>query len=160
MFKLASVSVSIVLLLAYQPASSVDREALANRVKQELLHSWNAYKQHAWGHDELLPVSKGKKDWYGDQTLLMTPVDTLDTLVIMGLGEEAAKTSAYILENLSFDKDISVSNFEITIRILGGVLTAHQLTGDARYLAKAEDLAKRLAPAFESRTGMPYRWST
>jgi mannosidase alpha-like ER degradation enhancer 2 len=147
-----------VALLVSQPSSPIDREALANRVKQELLHSWNGYKQYAWGYDEVLPVSKGKKNWYADQTLLMTPVDTLDTLVIMGFSDEATKTSEYILETLHFDKDISVSNFEITIRIFGGLLTAYQLTGDARYLTKAEDLAKRLLPAFDSKTGMPYRF--
>ena len=32
--------------------------ALAEQVKQELLHAWNGYKQHAWGQDDLLPVSK------------------------------------------------------------------------------------------------------
>lgn len=143
--------------LAAQPAPPVDRAAMAERVKQEFLHAWHGYEQYAWGHDELLPVSRAPKDWYG-QSLLMTPVDALDTMLIMGLTDEAAKTRAYIADNLSFDKDVSVSVFEITIRLLGGLLSAHEMTGDARLLAKAEDLAKRLLPAFESKTGMPYRF--
>jgi mannosidase alpha-like ER degradation enhancer 2 len=144
--------------VAQPPRPPLDRAALAAQVKAEFLHSWNGYKRHAWGRDELLPVSKGAKDWYDNQPLLMTPVDSLDTMLLMGLAEEAKTTGAYILDRLGFDKDISVSNFEITIRIFGGLLTAHQMTGDARYLARAEDLAKRLLPAFKSKTGMPYRF--
>jgi ER degradation enhancer, mannosidase alpha-like 2 len=90
--------------------------------------------------------------------LLMTPVDSLDTMILMGLKKEAAETHQYIVNNLSFDKDISVQNFEVTIRLLGGLLTNYQLTGDKRFLNLAEDLGTRLLPAFESPTGMPYRY--
>ncbi len=48
--------------------------------------------------------------------------------------------------------------FEVTIRLLGGLLSAYQLTGDARFLALADDLGRRLLPAFDSPTGMPYRF--
>jgi glycosyl hydrolase family 47 len=130
---------------------------LAAEVKAEFLHAWDGYKQYAWGHDDLKPLSKTYHDWYG-QSLLMTPVDALDTMIIMGLNAEAAKTRRYILANLSFDKDIEVQNFEITIRLLGGLLTNYQLTGDKRFLTLAEDLGKRLLPVFNSPTGMPYRY--
>lgn len=132
--------------------------AYAARAKQELLHAWKGYKQYASGHDELQPVSKTAKDWYGKESLLMTPVDTLSTFIVMGLKDEAAETTGYIAKNLTFDKDISVSNFEITIRILGSLVSNFQATGDKRLLAKAEDLATRLLPAFKSKTGMPYRF--
>ena len=132
--------------------------AAAEEVKRELLHAWKGYKQHAWGHDDLLPVSKGWRDWYGEESLLMTAVDTVSTLAIMGLNDEVKRTTDYIATHLTFDKDISVSNFEITIRILGGLVSAHQTTGDARLLAMADDLATRLLPAFTSKTGMPYRF--
>ena len=46
----------------------------------------------------------------------MTAVDALDTMILMELDDEAATTKKYILDNLSFDKDIEVQNFEITIR--------------------------------------------
>ena len=67
-------------------------------------------------------------------------------------------TRTYIMQNLSFDKDIYVQNFEITIRLLGGLLSSYQLTGDKRLLALAEDLGNRLLPVFESPTGLPYRY--
>ena len=133
------------------------QKKLAAEVKAEFLHAWNGYKKHAWGHDDLKPLSKTHHDWYA-QPLFMTPVDALDTMILMGLTEEAAATQKYILENLSFDKDIEVQNFEITIRLLGGLLTNYQLTDDKRFLNLAEDLGNRLLPVFNSPTGMPYRY--
>ena len=130
---------------------------LAAEVKAEFLHAWNGYKQYAWGHDDLKPLSKSYHDWY-PQPLLMTAVDSLDTMIIMGIDDEVASTKQYILENLSFDKDIEVQNFEITIRLLGGLLTSYQLTNDKRFLDLAEDLGNRLLPVFNSPTGMPYRY--
>jgi hypothetical protein len=104
-----------------------------------------------------MPLSKKPKDWYG-QSLLMTPVDALDTLLLMGLKDQADKDRALIDSQLSFDKDIYVKNFEITIRLLGGLLSSYELTHDPRLLALAKDLGQRLLPAFDSPTGMPYQF--
>jgi len=128
---------------------------MSNRIRQEFLHAWGGYKQYAWGHDELRPLSKGHHDWYA-KTLLMTPVDALDTMILMGMDEEAANTREYIAKNLSFDQDMYVKNFEITIRMLGGLLSSYQLSGDKRLLRLADDLGQRLLPVFNSPTGMPY----
>ena len=130
---------------------------LAAEVKAEFLHAWNGYRKYAWGHDDLKPLSKTHHDWY-PQPLLMTAVDALDTMILMELNDEAATTKAYILDNLSFNKDIEVQNFEVTIRLLGGLLTNYQLTGDKRFLNLAEDLGNRLLPVYNSPTGMPYRY--
>jgi len=135
--------------------STLDRAALAERVRAEMLHAWQGYERYAWGHDELRPVSRSTRDWYGEP-LLMTPVDALDSLLLMGLKDEAARARELIVERLSFDKDLSVKNFEITIRMLGGLLSGWQLTGDPRLLRLADDLGTRLLPAFASPTGMPY----
>ncbi len=134
-----------------------DPAVTAARVRTEFLHAWNDYVKYAWGHDELKPLSKTSRDWYG-QSLLMTPVDALDTLEIMGLKDQADKDRQLIDTQLDFDKDIYVKNFEITIRLLGGLLSAYELTGDRRLLLLADDLGKRLMPAFKSPTGMPYQY--
>src|SRR6516164_8885092 len=136
---------------------AADPGPMAKQVRTEFLYAWSAYKQYAWGHDELKPLSQGYRDWYSS-SLYMTPVDALDTMVLMGLSEEADKTRELIAQNLSFDKDIEVKNFEITIRELGGLLSSYQLTGDKRLLNLAEDLGNRLLPAFDSPTGMPYMY--
>ena len=140
-----------------QAAPSEDPAVTAARVKTEFLHGWDNYVKYAWGHDELKPLSKTPRDWYG-QSLLMTPVDALDTLVIMGLKDQADKDRELIDTQLSFDKDVYVKNFEITIRLLGGLLSAYELTGDKRLLDLAHDLGDRLSPAFASPTGMPYQF--
>ena len=147
----------VLLLLPLCVHGQTPNKNLAAEVKAEFLHAWNGYKKYAWGHDDLKPLSKTYHDWY-PQPLLMTPVDSLDTMIIMEMDDEVATTKKYILENISFDKDIDVQNFEITIRLLGGLLTNYQLTGDRRFLDLAEDLGNRLLPVFESPTGLPYRY--
>ena len=155
--------VSAFLLLAIvsqvfaQNKQKVDKKQMAAQVKAEFLHAWNDYKKYAWGHDDLKPLTKSYKDWYGE-TLLMTPVDSLDTLYLLGFKKEGDATRKYITENLSFDKDIYVQNFEITIRLLGGLLSAYQMTNDKKLLALADDLGTRLLPVFDSPTGLPYRY--
>jgi glycosyl hydrolase family 47 len=137
---------------ANSPPSSAET---AERVRQEFRHAWDGYKRYAWGHDALKPLSKGAHDWYA-ASFLMSQVDALDTMILMGMNDEAASTREYIVGNLRFDRDIYVKNFEITIRLLGGLLSSYQLTGDKRLLALADDLGTRLLPAFDSPTGMPY----
>ena len=47
-------------------------------------HSWQAYRTYAWGHDELLPITKTYAEWFG---VGLTLIDSLDTMYIMGLDE-------------------------------------------------------------------------
>jgi mannosidase alpha-like ER degradation enhancer 2 len=128
---------------------------MATQIRAQFLHAWNSYHQYAWGHDELRPLSNQPFDWYG-ASLLMTPVDALDTLIVMGLTQQADEDRHLIDTQLSFDKDIYVKNFEITIRMLGGLLSSYELTHDPRLLALADDLGTRLLPVVNSPTGMPY----
>jgi len=139
------------------PVADADpgQAVMAQRVRDEFLHAWNGYRQYAWGHDELRPLSKKPFDWYGT-SLLMTPVDALDTMILMGLNEQADEARRLIDAQLSFDKDIYVKNFEITIRLEGGLLSSYELTGDKRLLELAQDLGRRLMPVFNSPTGMPW----
>lgn len=53
-------------------------------------HAWRGYKDHAWGHDNLKPVSGMAFDWF---SLGLTIVDSLDTAYIMGLTEGKVKKS-------------------------------------------------------------------
>lgn len=135
--------------------SPAQRAQLAAQVKTETKRAWQGYMEYAAGHDEVRPLSKTAHDWYA-QPLLMTPVDALDTLTLMGLHAEAKQARDLIDTKLSFDQDIYVKTFEITIRHLGGLLSSYQLTGDKHLLELAEDLGTRLLPAFNSPTGLPY----
>jgi mannosidase alpha-like ER degradation enhancer 2 len=140
-----------------QTISENEKAELAEKVKQEFLHAWNGYKKYAWEHDDLKPLSKSYHDWHSE-SLFMTAVDALDALYLMGFNDEAESTKEFIIKNLSFDKDFYVKNFEITIRILGGLISSYQLTNDKRLLNLAYDLGNRLFPVFNSPTGMPYTY--
>ena len=162
MKKTAIIFIVILSLFACTPESpestatnGEDQQTLAEKVKAEFMFCWNSYKENAWGYDEVLPISGAGSNWY-DESLLLTAVDALDTLVFMGEEEEAKRTADYLAANLSFEKDIEVKSFEIVIRVLGGLLSGYQLTEDERLLALAVDLGDRILPTFESPTGMPY----
>src|SRR5436305_9270837 len=72
-------------------AQALNQAQLAAEVRAEFLHAWQGYEKYAWGHDDLRPLSKTAHDWYG-QSLLMTQVDALDTMILMGLKKEADTT--------------------------------------------------------------------
>ncbi|OAD65804.1 glycoside hydrolase family 47 protein [Phycomyces blakesleeanus NRRL 1555(-)] len=142
-------------------------------------HGWHNYLEHAYPADELNPVQCNGRgsdksdptnininDVLGDYSL--TLVDTLDTLAIMGTQDQFEEAVRLVLEQVSFDKDSKVQVFELNIRALGGLLSAHVFASDPSFghsikgyngglLNLAEDLANRLLPAFQSsKTGIPY----
>lgn len=126
------------------------REAVKNAMK----HAWTGYKTHAWGKDELQPVTKRSNNrWGGMGTTL---VDALDTLWLMDMKEEFWEARDWVRDSLSHSTGMSVSVFETTIRSLGGLLSAYDLSGDKAFLNKAEDLGSKLFKAFpENGDGMP-----
>jgi mannosidase alpha-like ER degradation enhancer 2 len=133
-----------------------DDPELAAAVVAEFQHAWRGYMEFAAGHDDLKPLSAGHRDWH-DVPLLMTPVDAFSTMALMGLDAEMAEAKELVFEQLAFDHDLFVQHFEISIRLLGGLLSAHDLDGDPRFLDLARDLATRMLPVWDSPTGMPYR---
>src|SRR5436190_23394141 len=97
LYKLVGVAFVVALLFAEAhtvSAKSVNRAQLQSEVRAEFLHAWNGYKKYCWGHDDLKPLSKACHDWYAEP-LLMTPVDALDTMILMGLSDEAQTTREY-----------------------------------------------------------------
>jgi hypothetical protein len=63
-----------------QKHQNEEQKAIVNALK----HSWNAYRTYAWGADHLRPITKSKDNWFG---VGLTLLDSLDTLVMMGLEE-------------------------------------------------------------------------
>ncbi len=139
------------------PFTKEKKKEMCERVKAAAQHAWEGYKQYAWAADDLRPLTKQPRTWY-KKSMLMTPVDAFDTFTLLGLTQEAKEARMLILSKLSFEVDNNVQVFEITIRLLAGLLTAYELDGDKKFLTLAEDLGKRLMPAFNTPTGMPYRY--
>lgn len=137
-------------------ASNTERKVYADRVKAAFVKGWGAYMNYAYGMDAVNPIAKRGHNWY-EETLLMTPVDAYSTMCLMGLEKEKTEARNLIFERLDFDKDMYVQQFEIAIRIVGGLVSAYQLDGDKRFLDLAVDLGDRLMPVFDTPTGIPYR---
>ncbi|XP_041370088.1 endoplasmic reticulum mannosyl-oligosaccharide 1,2-alpha-mannosidase-like [Gigantopelta aegis] len=134
-------------------------KAAQNQTKKQkvivkaFLHAWNAYKKYAWGHDEFHPISKTHTEWFG---VGLTLVDSLDTLAIMGLKKEFDEAREWVANSLTFEVNRDVNLFEITIRVLGGLLSTYHLTGDDLFKQKAIELGNRLLPCFNTPSKVPY----
>ncbi|CAB3364923.1 Hypothetical predicted protein [Cloeon dipterum] len=122
-------------------------------VTAAMQHAWKGYKEFAWGHDHLKPISGAYHDWF---FLGLTIVDSIDTLYIMNLKNEYMEAKKWVEKSLRFDRNQDVNLFEVTIRVLGGLLSSYHLTGEKIFLAKAMDLGERLLPCFESPSGVPF----
>ncbi|KAI0126357.1 family 47 glycosyl hydrolase [Xylariales sp. AK1849] len=125
-------------------------------VKDAFLKSWNSYKNHAWMYDELAPVSGVGKDTFGGWAA--TLVDTLDTLWMMGLKDDFYVAAAAAVTINWETKDTSVNVFETTIRHLGGLLSAYDLSKEPALLQKAIELGDMLYSAFDTSNRMPPFW--
>ncbi|BEI89388.1 uncharacterized protein CcaverHIS019_0207500 [Cutaneotrichosporon cavernicola] len=158
------------------------REARREAVKRGFMFAWQKYKDHAWGHDEVKPVSMDVSDPFNGWGASI--VDTLDTLLIMGFQEEYNLARPFV-NQLNFhwvkgrdwsqgyispesekdangenwmitrDKTAGMQVFETGIRYLGGLLGAFDLSGDKIMLERAVDLANVLKKAFNTASGLP-----
>ena len=115
-------------------ASLVSPEAqldARNRVKTMFFHAYNSYMKYAYPLGELKPLTCTGGSFDLVRLPLVTLIDALDTLVVMGEFEEFRFAVELVrVELKSFDFDVNVSLFETTIRVLGGLLSAHLMAVD------------------------------
>ncbi|KAL1643540.1 mannosyl-oligosaccharide alpha-1,2-mannosidase [Diplodia intermedia] len=150
-------------------AAIVDWDDRRDRVRDAFKLSWDAYEKYAWGYDEFHPVSKkGRQMVPGGMGWII--VDALDTLILMNLTTQLTHAREWVSTSLDYEKDHDVNTFETTIRMLGGLLSAHYLSTEFPHYApipmkegeedlfqeKAADLADRLLGAYESHSGIPF----
>ncbi|QBZ54211.1 hypothetical protein PoMZ_09906 [Pyricularia oryzae] len=147
-----------------QPDESTEAKAVRLQrlaaVKESFQHSWRGYKEHAWLHDEVSPISGAAVDPFGGWAA--TLVDSLDILWIMGLKsdfEAAVKAVGKIDFGRAEGRTINI--FETTIRYLGGFLAAYELSGH-KYpglLTNAVEVGDLIMCAFDTPNRMPIsRW--
>lgn len=146
----------------HEPESrKAERERRLERVREAFQHSWDGYRKHAWLSDELKPISGGADNPFGGWGA--TLIDSLDALWIMGLEYDFAVAVA-TLKQIDFTrcKMDEISLFETSIRYLGGLLGAYDISG-GRYpilLHKAIELGEMLYHAFDTENRMPVlRWN-
>ncbi|KAI0060718.1 seven-hairpin glycosidase [Artomyces pyxidatus] len=126
----------------------------AEQVKGAFLHAYDAYRENAVGHDEVLPLSNRSIDNFNGWGL--TVVESLDTMWLMGLQTEFDEALS-IVSNMTFSLEPTrfAPFFETVIRYLGGLLSAYALSADPIFLARADDLGSMLLPALDTHSGLP-----
>ncbi|MEE6511785.1 hypothetical protein FKM82_018553 [Ascaphus truei] len=124
------------------------------RVKNMFYHAYNNYLDNAFPYDELRPLTCDGQDTWGR--------------CIIGNATEFQRVVTVLQDTVDFDIDVNASVFETNIRVVGGLLSAHLLSRRAGMdlepgwpcagplLRMAEDAARKLLPAFDTPTGMPY----
>ncbi|CAE6506090.1 unnamed protein product [Rhizoctonia solani] len=123
-------------------------------------HAYSAYERDAFGADEYHPISQKGSNLTAAGGIGYTIADSLDTIIIMqqqgyDLDAEYERAKTWIRDTLSFDRDANFNTFETTIRVFGGLLSAHYLTSDDMYLDRAREIADRIMPVFETPVGLP-----
>ena len=154
---LTGISLFISIIVSGQTITDREKANEAEKIKDACRFAWKGYTGYAWGYDALRPISKQGQNWY-DVSFQMTPVDAFDTFTFMGLKDQANDAKTLILSKLNFNVNQEVQLFEINIRLLGGLISAYELDGDPVFINLAKDLGRRLLPAFQTPTGMPYRF--
>ncbi|KND03579.1 uncharacterized protein SPPG_01054 [Spizellomyces punctatus DAOM BR117] len=126
----------------------------AEAVTAAFRHAWNGYEKHAWGFDELRPITRAPSTW---MNVGMTIVDALDTAYIMGQEDIFDKALSWVTKDLKFSHNTDSNVFELTIRVLGGLLSAYHLSGGrhSSLLDRAKELGDILLVAFDTPTGLP-----
>ncbi|GAA5873021.1 hypothetical protein JCM1840_007299 [Sporobolomyces johnsonii] len=186
---------ALLLLLGAPDPSAAFYSSERKRELRELAHdtwrhAYGSYKRVAFPADELLPLSCAKQghdrrnldnsavnDVMGDYAL--TLVDSLDTFAMLGDRQGFEQAVRETIEHVQFDVDSRVQVFEVTIRMMGGLLAGHLLASPpssssnsstfsssirgfslpwyrSELLHLAHDLGRRLLPAFATPTGIPF----
>ncbi|KAI8835594.1 glycoside hydrolase [Chytriomyces cf. hyalinus JEL632] len=154
------------------------RKHFTHRARDMFEHGYRGYMDHAFPLDELNPIkctgrgpdladpgNWGINDVLGNFST--TLVDSLDAVFTVLPRTEFDHAVRLVVDNVSFDQDSRVQVFEVTIRILGGLLSGHLIASGevdgvitsgykGELLSMAKDLGLRLLPAFDTGTGLPF----
>nr|GAT60312.1 predicted protein [Mycena chlorophos] len=131
---------------------------LREEVLEMFVDSYEPYRRNAFGHDEVRPVRQAPVDEFAGWGA--TVVDSMSTMLIMGLTDffaEAVNHTTYMDFTVTQPRS-TVSVFETTIRYVGGLLSAYELS-DKKHpvlLRKAQNIADKLAYAFHQDNVIPY----
>ncbi|KAL0949741.1 hypothetical protein HGRIS_009781 [Hohenbuehelia grisea] len=153
-------------------------QALRDKARQLWYHGYENYMTFAFPLDELSPLSCTGRgpNWDNPNDIAsndvagnfsLTLIDVLDTLVVLDDRPGFEKAVRDVIGWVSFDVNTRPQVFETTIRVLGGLLSGHIFASKegqpfhlpwykGELLEMAHDLGKRLLPAFDTPTGLPY----
>lgn len=139
-------------------AGGADLQRL-DAVKAEFRHAYYGYRERAWMRDGVKPISGGSYTQYCGWAA--TLIDGLDTLYILGMYDEFDEAvDAVTRMSFAYAPSLlcSINPFEMTIRHLGGLLAAYDISGgrDERLKDKALAMGEMLFKSF-GKNGMQCR---
>eukprot|EP01126_Amoeba_proteus_P030948 TRINITY_DN3048_c0_g1_i13.p1 TRINITY_DN3048_c0_g1~~TRINITY_DN3048_c0_g1_i13.p1 ORF type:complete len:372 (-),score=53.80 TRINITY_DN3048_c0_g1_i13:880-1995(-) len=151
-------SVKVENMVGYDPKEE-DPELKTKRdmIKKAFIHAYGGYESKCMGEGEVRPHAGHCTNWLV-QHMGLTIIDSLDTMLIMGLTEQYKRGRDYLANNLDWGKLGNVQVFELNIRCLGGLLSAYYMTKDPVLYRLSVSLGELLLPVFDSPTGYPYPW--
>lgn len=118
------------------------------RIREAMKHSWDNYRKYAWGFDMLKPRAKEPDHWFD---LGLTIVDAADSLIMMGLAHDTNLALDWMENELTFTSSNENSNcFELTIRILAGILSAYHLSGREKLKHQAMEMGNTLLHCYDT----------
>ncbi|KAH7156670.1 glycoside hydrolase [Dactylonectria macrodidyma] len=131
-----------------------DLEEKRKDIKHAFAQSWAAYEKHAWGHDELKPLSLGSHDSLSGWGASI--IDALDTLWLMDMKSEFRRAARHVARiNWSNSTTEACNLVETNVRFLGGLLSAYELSSEGVLLSKAIEVGDLLYAAFDNYEHMP-----
>eukprot|EP00892_Ulva_mutabilis_P012498 jgi/Ulvmu1/9620/UM054_0050.1 len=148
-----------------QPFDVLHRKQLADKAAEMFSHAYSSYMKHGYPSDNVKPKSCRPENVQGGVAL--TLLDSLDALLIFGQTDDFAAAAALVEHDVQFNSSTRVHVFELTIRALGGLLSAHVATTSqprlvpgysGGFLRQARALADRLLTAFDTPSGIPLSW--
>ncbi|RHY31368.1 hypothetical protein DYB32_003569 [Aphanomyces invadans] len=101
-----------------------EKHHLQEKAKEMFFHGYNSYMTHAYPWDELKPLSCEGRRW--DRKERGDLDDALGGFALT-VRCDRRHPSIALTARVSFDRDVTVSVFETTIRVIGGLLSAHML---------------------------------
>ncbi|KAJ9111659.1 hypothetical protein QFC19_001017 [Naganishia cerealis] len=141
------------------------RLKLREEVKGLWDHGFDGYMSYAYPHDELKPITcKGqsrdlehpgnyaRNDVNGNYAV--THLDVLSTLPIMRGRKEFRKAIDRALKDTNFDQDVKVQVFEVTIRVLGSLLSSYQQLVDI----EVEEILAHLETPMKKKDDSIWNW--
>lgn len=134
------------ILSVYLPAD----KNRAQKVKNAFREAWLGYKKCSYGRDFLRPISCKGSDWLNAS---LTLIDSLDTLWILGYTHDFDDAVNWLENNFEYSAKGPV--FELVIRVIGGLMSAYQLSGRESLLNIASNFASQLLVAFDTPTHLP-----
>ncbi|KAH8090216.1 mannosyl-oligosaccharide 1,2-alpha-mannosidase [Aureococcus anophagefferens] len=148
----------VVRLRAGAPDAPTDAAELARRraaIAAAVKHAWQGYRDRAFG---ATPWPRGGSAVGSGFDMAVTLVDSLDTLWIVGLKEEFKEARDFVATE-AFGKKLrsppsSASIFETTIRVLGGLLGAYEVSRDKIFVTRALDIGNVIHGKLDKRSGV------